>query len=394
MKTAPKTSRNRRSAPPRPSGEGLSAAELKQLERLGREAETAVARDDDAAVFGALGTALEMAAAALGRRGTKGRSVLDVFQKRTGFQLGDAVHEFVTTCLNTERFAAALRLLERLTAAGWEGDTFALADRAELLTRLGRGEEAERLLLVALDSLAGRGSGEIAKIYLALGDVHYHWQDVEERRDLKLAEAWFYRAFDEGLAKGGDDTSRDVLEHLGDICLDRLRAESEDRLLVLLKEEGLGWRTLAGLREAVWQDGAASPFLRRLARQIESEGVSSASKENRLRILFSAYEHMPQDGLEGYSAFERAELMPPGRHESRIMHELANAYMSHSGEACLDAGLLLAEDLPRFQQDFLNQLDPMTGRRRGTVVAEERGEMRRRHEEGAQPWLGFVRYRK
>lgn len=361
---------------------GLDATMLKEFVRLGGLAREAIAANHDQAVIDALGEALNLLAA-------NGHSTLSVaqFERHSGYRLDDALREFVTSCLNLEKWRLGLAIIDQLAAAGLtEGMNHLRVERAELLCRLGRGEEAERLLLAELES-----QPDSAAIYVALADLHYHWQTLAEDRDLGAAESWLYRAFDLGLAKGGDDDARDLLEHLTDTCLDRLQSDAEDRLHALLLREGLGWRTLAELRSSVWQDGPGSPILRHLANLLV-QNVSAEEKEKRLQTIFGCYEQLPQDILGGYSAFERVEFMPPGRLETRLMQELADAYLGLTGHS-LDPAALISEDFRRFQQRFLEQNDPTTGRRRGLMIADERTETRRQHEEGEQPWFGFLRYR-
>ena len=371
------------------TGRSFARQEARLLERLGRDAEGAVTRNDDFAVFEALRQALAIAVQADGRRPEKSQAVTRAaFERYTNFRLTDAVHEFVTSCLNLERYGAALEMMRHLTAVGLiENDADALRDRAELLARVGRGEEAERLLLEAVAERTDETG-----FYTALADIHYHWQETEEERDFRQAEDWLYQAFDLGLSKSGDEAARDLLEHLGDVCLDRLRRQAENELLILLKVEGLGWRTLAELRDNVWQDGPSCRLLRHLA-ELFSANVSGEERERRLRVLFAAYEHLPQESLGGYSAFERTELVPPGRHESRVMQELVEAFAQSRGDNRLEATVLISEEFHSFQRRFMDQLDGQTGRRRAALVAEERSEIRRRFEDDDRPWLGFLRYR-
>jgi hypothetical protein len=362
---------------------GFDAGKLAELTRLGAAAREAVAANHDQAVVDVFSKAFDLLCAS----GLGASLTIAQFEQHAGYRLGDAVGEFVTSVINLEKWRLGLSTLERLEAKGLlEGVAGISLDRAELLCRLGRGEEAERVLLAELEN-----SADSAAVYVALSDLHYHWQALSEDRDLSAAERWLYRAYDLGLAKGGSDDARDLVEHLSDVCLDRLQTEAEDRLLVLLGREGLGWRTVADLRSSVWQEGPASPVLRHLAAML-TQGVSNDERERRLQIIFGCYEHLPQDALGGYSAFERVELMPPGRVESRLMQELADAYAGLSG-GNIDSSALVSEDFRRFQQRFLEQNDPMSGRRRGTLIADERAETRRRHEEGEQPWLGFLRFR-
>jgi hypothetical protein len=360
---------------------GLDAAKLKEFARLGGLARTAIAANHDQAVIDALGEALNLLAA-------HGHSTLSIaqFERHSGYHLEDALREFVTSCLNLEKWNAGLTIIDQPGQTGLlDGVRSVNLERAELLGRLGHSEAAERLLLSELERHPE------AAVYIALADLHYHWQALAEDRDLAAAERWLYRAFDLNLAKGGDDDARDLLEHLTDTCLDRLQNDSEDKLHALLLHEGLGWRTLAELRSSVWQDGPGSPVLRHLANLLV-QNVSAEEKERRLQILFGCYEHLPQDILGGYSAFERVEFMPPGRVEVRLMQELTDAFLGLTGHS-LDPAVLISEDFHRFQQRFLEQNDPVTGRRRGLIIADERAETRRQHEEGEQPWFGFLRYR-
>jgi hypothetical protein len=360
----------------------IDAARLEEFATLGVQAREAIATNHDQAVVDALGKALNLLA-------THGESTLSVaqFERHSGFHLADALHEFVTSVLNLEKWQLGLTIVDRLDAKGMlTGVTDVNLDRAELLCRMGRSEEAERLLLGELEARP-----EATAVYVALADLNFHWQTLIEDRDLAAAESWLYRAYDLGLSKGGDDDARDLIEHLADTCLERLQTQAEDKLHALLCREGLGWRTLADLRSSVWQEGPASPVLRHLA-QLLGHGVNDNEREKRLQTLFSCYEQLPQDVLGGYSAFERTEFMAPGRLELRLMQELTDAFVRLSGRT-LDPSALISEDFHRFQQRFLEQNDPLTGRRRGVVIADERAETRRQYEEGERPWLGFLRFR-
>lgn len=366
-----------------------TTAEIRELERLGAEFSVAVAKNDDRGVRESMSRALNLIFKPATGASAAAAAAVESFEQSSRMAWGDAVHEYVTSCLNIGHCVEGLAALERLAGVGLVGDAVdATCDRAELLTRVGRGEEAERLLHEALS-----GHERETRLYVALGDIHYHWQELEEQRDCREAEAWYYRAFDLGLAKDGTDAARELLEHLGDACLDRLRQTAEARLLDLLKGVGLGWRTLLELRDSVWHDGAASHVLRRLAKTFAPD-LSSADAADRLRTLFTSFEHMPQEVLGGYSSFERTELMPPGRHETRLLQEIGEAFMHLAGsEAASPDFTFASEEFQRFQKDYLEQVDPYTGRRRVAVITDEREETRHRFEAGESQWFGFVRYR-
>jgi tetratricopeptide (TPR) repeat protein len=391
----PSRTKNQKTESQNASRSGFSEREAMLLERLGHEAEGAVFRNDDVRVFETLGEALRLAAARAGKRrvASAKRRVASDFAAHSGFDLTEACHEYVTAGVNLERFQEALATLENVVRAEVVVLSELAADVAELLTRVGRCEEAERTMLAELDR-----QPDGLKAYLALGDIYYHWQEQEELRDYALAEEWFFKAFDRGLGRGASEESHELIDHLGDVCFDRLRQEAEQRFLSLLLATGRGdWRTVANLREAIWHEGAGSRFLRHLARLFgEDEGGDSLTSPmtEQLRALFGFYEHMPQDNLGGYSAFERTELFPPGRQEMRIMHDLAEAYARTTGDHSVNFSLYLSDDFVRFQKTFMEGADPVTGKRRAKVVSDERSETRQRHEDGATPWLGFLKFRR
>jgi len=292
--------------------------------------------------------------------------------------------------VNLEKFEEGLAVVRDLVASEALAVSDAATDIAELLARTGRTEEAERVMLVEVESRP-----DAIKNYLALGDIHYHWQEQEECRNYDAAEEWFFRAFDRGLARGVNEESKELLEHLGDVCLDRLRSEAEASLLTMLHGLGVGdWRTIANLRDSVWHEGAASRLLRHVSRIVAPEGLDDPSSADRLRTLFRFYEHTPQENMGGYSAFERTEILPPGRHEIRVMHELAEAYTRATGDNSVNLSSFLSDDFIRFQKSFMEAVDPLTNKRRSTLLGDERSELRNRREEGSHPWLGFLRYRR
>ncbi len=370
---------------------GFSVKEAVIIERLGQEAVGAVNRNDDVRVFSSLSEALSLFANRH-LRGPKrlNSSIADDFRVLSGFTPDQACRELVASGLNLERYSETLGVLSELVRSRSVPSDEITVDAAELLTRLGRTEESERLLLAAHD----RHPRDV-KVMLALGDMHYHWQEQDENRDYTRAEAWFYKAYELGLATLANEDGRELVEHLGEICIDRMRFEAEEAMVEMLTKTKLGsWRTVADLRDSVWSDGASSRLFRQLSRSLVSDSPLAKDRDDRLRKLFRLYEHLPQESLGGYSVFERSELMPPGRQEMRIMSEVTEAYVASTGSGQVSSSLLLSDDFFRFQRSYMDGIDPSNGRRRSAVVSEERAETRRRHEESEHPWLGFLKYRK
>lgn len=324
-------------------------------------------------------------------------AALRAFRKQSRWAPADLVDELLIACLNSGQYERGLDVCDAAVRMGICNEGDLIDDRPELLVRCGRAEEAERLLLDALDH-----APDDPWSYIRLGDCSYEYVIQDEHRDLERAEDWYYRGYDRGLADQKTEDGQALLERLRDVCIDRLRHDAERRLLQTLEMFEIGGReTLMQLREQVRIAGDRSVLLAHLTDAIgrASAATSRASLDRvstDLQHLIDAYNLMLQERLDGRSPFEVRALEPKGPHEVRMFQEMVQAFemFRQSHQDVPSGGARWSELFSEFQGAFFAQVDPVTGKRCSAVIDRERRETKRRAARGELPWMGFLEYRR
>lgn len=362
--------------------------EKERLILLGDIASAAIDRDD-ARAADALHEALRVLESRLvGATASLRATMLADFAEAVGFGAVAAFEEAMTSCVNAGEYAKGEALCDLIVRLGLRRPSEVIFDRAECMARAGRTEESERLLLGALAV-----SPDEARVYVALGDVYYVWQALDEGRDLDQAEDWYYRGYDRGLAEEREKWGKELLKRLADVCADRLERDAEAALLAIIARAGIGdSRSVALLRETVYRDGPRSLVLHHLESMLRSSARTTAEAARAAGKLLDAYMVMPQDTLGGLSPFELGELIPEDSHTRRILSEMA-VYAARPGATPADAGEARA-GFTLAQEDFLRGRDILTGKPRRAVIDRERREIVRKHRSGSLVWRGFIRFRR
>ena len=317
------------------------------------------------------------------------RKILRVFKQVTSENLNDLMEELIVACLNTAQYDRGLEVLNMLVEIGVKNDDDVTDDKAELHALLGSLEIAETILVEALN----RNPKDVFR-YIALGDLYYLWQIQDEKRNFAKAEEWYYKAYDLGLADKNIEGGRILLERLGDVCVERLRRNTFDGLIDLLKRFDIGgWETFVGLRDSVYLLSNESIMLSHL----ESEVMRRASpieSDQALQILITAYNFMPQRNLNDLCPFEMVEFFPMGENEIRFREEIFKAWEGRIGaENKKEMDARFSEGFSRFQEEFLKEKDPVTGKTRWGVQEDERKKIRKLFKNGKLIWTGFLKYR-
>ena len=161
--------------------------------------------------------------------------------------------------------------------------------------------------------------------YIAHGDLYYFWQVLPEKQDLHRAESWYYKAFEQKLGANTED-GLDLLERLGDVCIERLKRHSQKKLLELLEFLHIGrWMVLDELKRTVYLSDSDSVVLNHLELEISKQSKNIEQANCNLGILMNAYNLMPQKDLNGLCPFQMAEYYYQGEHSPRIIQEKMEA---------------------------------------------------------------------
>lgn len=348
--------------------------------------------DNDKRIANALHEALEMLA-----KHHRSASLAD--QKRmtkeweslVGMRLNESIGMVIDACLNTGQYDRGLALCDILVKDALLSPNECRAERAEFYTRRGETEKAEQMLLEALHE----NENDVWS-YIHLGDIYSLWQIQDEYQNLDKAEAWYYCGYDHGLGDTTDEGGQVLLERLGDVCIDRLRRASEQRLLGYMAQYRIGgWHTLVQLRQQVYLVGLNSVLFNHLTHRIHETGASIEKMNEALQIFTDAYNLMPQRHLDGLSPFEMIAFMPRSPTEERIQAEMmasVEEQLHTMSEADMRGGQW-SEAFSQFQSNFLRGKDPITGKIRRKAIDAERKKTRRDYENGKLIWMGFLDYR-
>lgn len=311
------------------------------------------------------------------------------FERVFGFECVDAFNELMIACYNTAQYDRAIEVCDLMELRGLVSITDLQKERAELLGHQGNIAASEKILREVLDADPNNVWN-----YINLGDLYYVWQVLPENQDLSRAESWYYKALDQGLGNSADGA--ELAERLGDVCVERLRRKSEKQLLQLLEEEHMGhYQSLYELKSNVRVGGVNSVVLQHIQNLILHKVKSEEHVEQALDVLMGAYNLMPQDYLHGLCPFQMKEYYSDGEHSARILKDKMDAYIA-AVEKREVPDLLGAEGSERFshfQIEFMQGLDPVTGKQREKVVNAEYKRTKKQIESGNFVWMGFVKYR-
>ena len=266
-----------------------------------------------------------------------------------------------------------------------------ILDKARFFAALGRMKEAEELLLPFVEQ-----EPEDVWNYINLGDLFFHDQVLAERRDLRRAQEWYYRAYDKGLADAESEDVADLLERLGEATVERLRLRALRDLLEMLEELHIGrWQTMEDFRRSVYLAGSDSPILQFLQAEVIRRSGNIKRADKLTHILTCAYNLLPQGSLNGLCPFEMREYFRAAPLNSRIQKEMFGAL-----EEALRQGKLKppvdaegSEAFQVFQGEFLAQKDPLTGQIRSKLIDGEIKATQKLIDDGEFIWMGFLKYR-
>ncbi len=319
-------------------------------------------------------------------------AMLREFRQRTRWAPAELADELLTACLNTGQYDRALDACATIARLRLLKDDDLLEYRAELLIRSGHTEEGERLLLDALDR-----APDDPWSYVRLGDASYVWVVQDEHWDLECAEDWYYRGYDRGLATTETIGGRALLERLGDVCVARLRRDAERRLLHAMEQLDIGgWETLAQFRAQVRRLGNDCVFFHHLQDALMRAASSAEDAERNVAVLADCYNLTSQDALDGRSPFEMVAEQPLGPHAERFRTEMLHAFelTMDPEQSHASAGARFSEQFSEFQLQFYVGMDPVTGKRRRDVIADEERAMIKQRKRDKYVWTGFLEYRR
>lgn len=353
-------------------------------------------RDNHKRVVNAFGEAFEMLIKKLEQpHNEKDKAkIIKEFEKLSApfLRIDDLLEEFFVACLCTGQYSKGLDICDSALKNGIILKDEADRQRAEFLAQQGNIIEARDLMLENL-----KQKENDVWTCISLGDIYFVWQTQDEFRNIEEAEAWYYQAYDKGLGNPKTDGGRALLERLGDICVERLRRDAERKLLLLLRNEKIGdWRTMVQLRDNVLISGSESIMFNHLQNRLMETADDINEANRRLGILGDYYNLLPQKGLDELSPFEMREYFPDGEHSLRIKTETLDEFSKLSGDADPEepAGAIFSEKFSAFQEKFLREIDPVTGKKRHKIIEEERKQARKRYESDKFIWTGFLHFRR
>lgn len=366
--------------------------EQNTLRRLGAIAERHL-EENDKRVVNAIAEALEILEKVLKNDASVEARAAAVKQFENDFRFSaeEAYEEFVVACFNTAQYDRGLEICAMMRAydlVSEEDDV--RADEAEFYGHLGEIAKAEAILFAML----GKDPQNIWN-YIRLGDLYYFWQLLPEKQDLPRAEHWYYKAFDMELGAGTDD-GIELCERLGDVCVERLCRSAEEKLFALFERLRIGGRqTFEALKDNVYLRGLESVIFQHIQGMLMQKAGDTERANEYLDILTNAYNLMPQRDLGDWSPFQMTECYTPGEHTARIMSEKFAAYQRkiEAGRITPFAGAEGAEAFSKFQYDFMQEIDAVTGWRRDKVVADEQKQIKKSIRKGTFVWMGFVKFR-
>lgn len=328
---------------------------------------------------------------------TERTAVLKEFKGITGLKAVDLIENLYCPCLNTAQYARYLDVLDRAIELRLIDESEFVSDRVEILVCLGNVRGAEELGRQQLES-----KPDDILSYVLLGDIYYFFERLNERQDLKKAESWYYQAYDKfGWSEQHNEDWEMLVERLTDITIQKLRRSAYRRLLELLQARDIGsFETLHQLIRAVWIVGYDSPILAHmqdgLICSFREKGKDLDKVNHALKVFQDAYNLMPQKGLEdGNSPFEMSIMYPQGPYAHRILKEKNQAMLDYM-ESLSPGHQMLAEDFERIseiQEDFMQEKDLETGKRRSKLLEDEQKEIQHRVDNGEMFWTGFTEFR-
>ncbi len=322
---------------------------------------------------------------------------LKEFTRITGLKAEELVENMNCPCLNSGQYARYLDVLDRAVELKLIKPDEFTHERIELLVCLGRRKEAEELGEHLLKS-----SPNDIMSYVIYGDIYYLFEYLNEHQDLQKAEDWYYQAYDRfGWPDEPNEDWEILVERLHDLTIEKLRRAAYRRLRELLEAQSIGsHETVYQLIRATWLAGHGNAVMSYIQNTLLSkimEFTKSIEKANvAIKVLQDAYNLMPQQHLkDGVSAFDMRIAYPQGPHAERVAVEKNQAVFDYIHSLTPDHKMT-AEDYERvseIQEEFMQENDPLTGKRRTELLMEEQKEIIRRVEEGELVWTGFTEFR-
>ena len=312
------------------------------------------------------------------------------FKKLFGMGVNDAVDEFMVACYNTAQYERGLDMCDIAETYQLSSADEVASERAQLHGHLGEFSKAERIL----SGLVERHPSDVSH-YISYGDLYYVWQVLPEKQDLHKAERWYYRAFDRQLG-AGTEAGFDLLERLGDVCVERLRRSAEKRFLEMMRQLAIGdWLALQTFKQSVYGAGPESPVFNHLQMEISHKAKDIKQTNSLLGVLTNAYNLMPQRTLDDLCPFQMAEYYAQGEHVARIVSEKFEAFQRavERNEVSPPTGAEGAEAFSDFQKEFMNGIDQVTGEKRRNVLEKEHKRIAKLMRNGEFVWTGFVKFR-
>lgn len=318
------------------------------------------------------------------------------FERLFGLDPEESIETFMLACYNTAQYDRALEICALAEKYELLPKDEILEERAELYGHLGQLSKAEKIL-----SDFWEQDPEDVWNYIRFGDLYWTWQVLPEKQNLQQAESWYYKALNKQVGAGTED-GVDLLERLGDVCVERLRRSSEKRLLEMLEQLHIGsWRTLGDLQRTVYLTGPDSVVFNHLQMEIfhKISGISKAKgieKANEcLRTLMNAYNLIPQRYLNELCPFQMSEYYSQGEHTSRIVAEKMQAFIEamSAGQVQPPTGAEEAEGFSDFQEKFMQGRDGLTGKKRSEILAQEQKQIKKLIDKGEFIWTGFLKFR-
>ncbi len=324
---------------------------------------------------------------------TSGRkTIMREFEELSFFSVDELYEHMVLACLNTGQYDRGLEFSKKIEDMGIVSTHELRADRAQFLAGLEKMDDAQQLLLENLNE-----NSRNVWSYINLGDLYNNWQMLDENRDIRQAEEWYFKAYDLELADSNSEGWEALLQRLGDSCIEKMQRVMERELISMLSDLGIGgWQTAVQLRESVFHAGHESTVLQHLQSILLQKSGDIKETNHCLGILSQYYNHLPQKFLEdGLSPFQMVEYFPLGLHTTRIRAEMFSAWEKEMSQLPpeQEEGALFSEYFSRFQVQFFKSIDPVTKKKRETVMRMEERKEKRAFHSGRFIWMGFLKYR-
>lgn len=363
--------------------------ELLKLNTLGGIALNHLYRNDKR-VANAIWSALEILQEQLVANNSEKKLLLKAFKKAFGMDFEDAFNEFCIACYNTAQYFRGLEACDLAEKFDLISEREIIEERAQLYGHIGEFGKAEKIL----DRLIQEEPQNVWN-YVSYGDLYYLWQVLPEKQNLQRAENWYYKAFDKGLGAGTEEGEA-LVERLGDVCVERLKRSSLNKLLELMESLHVGrWMALDELKRTVYITGPDSVVLSYLQGEISNKTKDINQANEYLDILTDAYNLMPQRDLDGLCPFQMAEYYSQGEHSNRIIMEKMEAASKamESGDLIPPIGAEGSEAFSKFQIEFMEGTDFVTGKRRRDVLRAESRKIEKQIKKGDFIWEGFIKFR-